>query len=215
MKCHYCGTEITQRDIFCCNCGTRQEPVREEAPAEQVSAAAEEYAFKPEMDRVRAYDLPPLPDFLMEMTGRNGQEPENPRAGCLPRLRLPTDRSLAKMVLLGILTLGIYPMVIFSRIVTELNIAASRYDGERTMPYFAMVLLTPLTLFIYMLVWFHDFSRRIGAELRRRRLVYQFGARDFWLWNILGSLILVGPFVYMNKLMKSMNLINRDFNIHG
>ena len=32
---------------------------------------------------------------------------------------------------------------------------------------------------------------------------------------ILGSLILVGPFIYIHKRMKAMNLINADYNAKG
>ena len=119
------------------------------------------------------------------------------------------------MIVLGILTLGIYPTVIWSRIVTELNIAASRYDGKRTMPYFAMLMLTPLTLGIYAFVWMHKLCHRIGDELDRRELGYSFGPGTFWLWGILGSLIIVGPFIFTHKLMKAMNRINGDFNTRG
>ena len=131
------------------------------------------------------------------------------------KLTLPTKRSLAKMFFLGIITLGIYPVVIWSRIVTELNIAASRHDGRRTMPYFAMVTLTPVTLGILPLVWMHNFCCRIGDELNFRRINYRFAPRDFWLWNVLGSLILVGPFIFIHKLMKAMNMVNDDFNRCG
>ncbi len=132
-----------------------------------------------------------------------------------PRIQLPTHRGLAKMFFLSIVTLGIYPTVIWSRIVTELNITASRYDGKRTMPFFAMSMLMPLTLGIYYLVWITGFCGRIGDELKRREIPYKFGASTFWLWNILGSLIVVGPFIYLHKLLKSMNLINAAFNEHG
>lgn len=132
-----------------------------------------------------------------------------------PALVLPTSRGLLKMIFLGILTLGIYDIVILSRVVTELNITASRYDGRRTMPFFGMTMLAPLTLFIYTLCWYHGLSDRIGNELHRRGINYSFGASTFWLWNVLGTLILVGPFVYTHKLMKSVNLINGDFNVNG
>lgn len=132
-----------------------------------------------------------------------------------PLLQLPTRRGLVKMIFLPLITLGIYGMVIWSRIVTELNIVASRHDGRRTMPYFAMNMLAPITLGIYPLIWIHGFCDRIGEELRRRKIAYEFGASTFWLWNVLGSLIIVGPFIYMHKLMKAMNLINADFNEHG
>ena len=132
-----------------------------------------------------------------------------------PRIQLPTRRGLGKMFFLGLITLGIYPMVIYSRIVTELNIAASRYDGKRTVSFLGMAMLSPLTLGIYAFVWYHNFCARIGEELQRRGVGYKFGPSQFWLWNILGSFILVGPFVFLHKLMKSMNLINKDFNEKG
>lgn len=132
-----------------------------------------------------------------------------------PRLQLPTCRGLAKMFFLSILTLGIYGSVIWSRIVTELNIVASPYDGKRTVPYQGMIGLSTITLGIYSFVWSHGFCKRIGQELKRRNINYKFGASTFWLWNILGSFILVGPFIYIHKLMKAMNLLNADFNERG
>ena len=98
---------------------------------------------------------------------------------------------------------------------TEVNIVASRHDGRRTIPYFAMVALSPVTLGILPLVWTHNFCCRIGDELDYRRINYAFGPRTFWLWGVLGSLILVGPFIYIHKLMKAMNMINDDFNRCG
>lgn len=119
------------------------------------------------------------------------------------------------MFFLGLLTLGIYPIVIWSRITTELNIVAGRHDGRRTMPFFGMILLTPLTLGILPLVWMHNFCCRVGDDLNFRRINYKFGPKTFWLWGILGSLILVGPFIFVHKLMKSMNMLNDDFNRIG
>ena len=95
----------------------------------------------------------------------------------------------------------------------EINVLASPHDGRHTMHYcLIFFLFSWLTLNIATLVWWHRISGRIGQELRRRNLQYSFGASDFWLWNILGSLIVIGPFVYIHKLMKAMNFINADWN---
>ena len=194
MKCHYCGNETDRRD-FCLHCGTRWQ----EEPAAAVMPVAEEL---PEIsDRELEAEFPT--DFHLDL------KPE------APALLLPDKRSLWKMVLFGILTLGIYPAVIWSRMVTELNIAASCHDGKRTMPYFAMLLLEPVTLGIFPLVWMHRFAGRIGSELSRRGIGYRFGARDFWLWGVLSTLILVGPFVFTCRLCRAMNLLNGDFNLRG
>lgn len=231
MKCHYCGTELSGSETFCRFCGTRQVPVPQAEPTVEWTTgpetpAADPYEFpmpkkapvfdeetfcwKPTDEELEAE----FPSFEPDVPAVPAPAPCAPEAQ-QPRLMLPTVRGLAKMFFLGILTLGIYPTVIWSRIVTELNIAASRHDGQRTMPYFAMVALSPITLGIFTLVWMHRLCRRIGNELARRNIDYKFGAKTFWLWNILGSLILVGPFIFLHKLMKSMNRINADFNING
>lgn len=95
----------------------------------------------------------------------------------------------------------------------ELNITASKYDGKRTMNYCLLsFIVAPLTLGLGWVVWSHKFSARIGNELERRNINYSFGAGSYWLWNVLGILILVGPFVYLHKLVKAVNLINEDYN---
>ena len=133
-----------------------------------------------------------------------------------PALQLRTSRGLLKMVLLGFITFGIYPLVVESHIGEELNLVASPHDGKRTM-HFCLIyfIFSWLTLGIAVFVWYHRTSDRIGDELKRRGIDYSFSATDFWLWDILGSLIIIGPFIYVAKRMKAMNLINEDYNQKG
>ncbi len=198
------------------------EPVYQPAPAyqptpvyqpEPVYQPAAAYQPEPAYQPAPTYQPMQQPAYQPQYSSAPVYTETNPSER--PRLQLPTHRSLVKMIFLPLLTFGIYGMVIWSRIVTELNIVASRHDGKRTMPYFGMTMLMPITLGIHSLVWIHGFCNRIGDELRRRNIPYEFGASTFWLWNVLGSLIVVGPFIYQHKLMKSMNLINADFNEHG
>ena len=136
--------------------------------------------------------------------------------GHAPRYQLPDRRSLAKMFFLGLLTGGIYNMAVYTRIPEELNMVASRHDGKRTQQFFWMLLLTVMTCGVYGFVWCHNLSDRIGDELRRRGISYRFDATTFWLWDVLGALLVgIGPFVYIHKLCKAMNHLNRDYNING
>ncbi len=133
-----------------------------------------------------------------------------------PAVQLKTNRGLLKYVLLSPLTLGIYPLVVMSGISSDINIVASRYDGKKTCHYLLMSLVFSwLTLGIYPLVWYHNLSARIGAERSRRGLGNDFGAGSFWGWNILGSLIMVGPFIYHYKLLHAMNDICASYNRYG
>ena len=261
MNCHYCGTPLRDKETFCLHCGTRLQPEALELEAALVSAVPNIAQPNPapvtEAPVIEATDKPqpvyeektfgwqpyggapakeePLFDFELAAE-------EQPA-----KLLLPTKRHLWKMIVFSILTCGIYPVVIWSRLVTEVNLVASRYDGKRSMPYFAMVALSPFTLGIHSLVWIHRLCNRIGTELQRRHLSYVFGPSDFWIWNFLmgalsgvclgvygqlvamrydpASLILVLPvvalitgcaaLVFTAKLMKAMNYLNEDFNLHG
>ena len=130
--------------------------------------------------------------------------------------QLKTNRGLLKYILLGIITLGIYPLVFMSSISNDINIICSRYDGKKTMHYCLLFfLIGPLTFGIGFIVWAHKISARIGAELSRRGIAYSFGAADYWLWNVIGSIIVVGPFIYLHKLAKAMNLLSEHYNVNG
>ena len=133
-----------------------------------------------------------------------------------PVSQLRTNRGLAKFIILSILTLGIYALVVFAHISEETNVVCSRYDGQKTMNYWLLVFIVgPLTLGIGYLVWHHKLCARIGSELTRRGLDCKFSAGDYWGWNILGTLIIVGPFIFCYKLFKAMNTLNADFNSKG
>ncbi len=141
---------------------------------------------------------------------------ENYQPSVAPVGQLKTNRSLVKVILLGLITFGIYPLVVYSEISTSINTIASRYDGKKTMHYaLVFFIFSWLTLGIVPLVWSHNISSRIGNELRRRGITYDFSAATFWLWSVLGSLIVVGPFVYIHKLCKAMNLLCEHYNING
>ena len=130
--------------------------------------------------------------------------------------KLNTSRGLVKFILLSIITLGIYALVYFSSVSESINEAASRYDGKKTMHFCLLAfIISPITFGIGTIVWFHKVSNRIGNELSRRGLGYSFSASTFWLWDVLGSLIFIGPFVYLHKLSKAMNMICADYNEKG
>lgn len=122
-----------------------------------------------------------------------------------------TNRSMVKMVLLSVVTCGIYGIWAMSTIGEDLNTLAP--EKKKTMHYCLMTFVFSwLTCGIYPLIWFHKMSEKTGEILRERNLGYTFGASDFWLWEVLGSCIVVGPFIYLNKLCKAMNLLCEDQN---
>ena len=86
-----------------------------------------------------------------------------------PAKKLKTNRRLWKLIVFGIITLGIYNIVAFEEMSGSLNLIASRYDGRKTMSFCLLFFLVSwATCGIGYLVWFHRISNRVGDELQRR-----------------------------------------------
>lgn len=126
---------------------------------------------------------------------------------------LTTDRSLTKFILFGILTFGIYDIYVLSKISSDINTIASKYDRQHTMNFCPILFIFSwMTLGIAPLVWIIRLSSRIGNEQQRRQIPQTMSVDVFLLWNILGCVIGVGPFIYLYKLLHSMNELCKDYN---
>lgn len=129
--------------------------------------------------------------------------------------QLKAHFGLLKTLLLSLITFGIYGIYAFAKAGSTLDTIVGRYDGKKTMSYWLLYFLVgPITFGIAYIVWFHKISARIGNELSRRKINYKFGAGTYWLWNIIGLLVVIGPFVYCYKLFKAMNLLVKDYNLN-
>ena len=147
---------------------------------------------------------------MSEFNNHNSEESSRPTC------QLKTNRSLAKMFFLGLITFGIYDIVAMSEISVSINKIATRHDSKKTMHYCLLFFVFSwLTLGIGIFVWYHRLSQRIGIELQKRGIEYKMSASSFWGWGIFGALILVGPFIYLHKLATSMNLLSADYNSKG
>lgn len=190
--CPQCGTELYNGSSFCGNCGCsiNNQAGRSLGSVNSVSGLT----ASPVAQTTRQ-----APTFAQTVP-----------------FQLKTNRSLLKFILLSMITFGIYGIVVMSVISTDINTIASKYDGRKTMHYcLVLFIFTWLTFGIVPIIWCHNLCERIGVELRRRGIAYKFSAGTYWLWGILGSIIFVGPFVYIHKLFKAMNLLAEDYNIHG
>ena len=203
--CLKCGKESFDTASFCIHCGTAfpatAEPKTSAASAPSMAVPPQTPPVTP-MAATAAYAAP-------SMTAASIAERKTVGV-------LKTNRSLLKYILLSIITLGIYSFSVMYTISTDINLIAFRYDGKKTMNFCAIAFIfSALTLGIAPLVWYHRISDRIGNELNRRGISYKFSSGTFWGWNVLGSLIIVGPFIYAHKLMKSMNLLCGHYNVNG
>ena len=197
MTCHYCGAEIRGNEPFCRHCGTRQQ--RAPQTEAEISTPVQAEPVILQEAAVQTPAKPAAPDYVektFDWQPYGAPAKEEPLvvindapSGQKPALQLPVKRSLVKMIFLGLLTFGIYPLVIWSRLTSEVNLVASRYDGKRSMPFLGMLMLSPLTLGIHSLVWMNKLCNRIGDELLRRGAEFSFSAKDFWIWAFLMGIL--------------------------
>ena len=130
-------------------------------------------------------------------------------------MQLRTNRGMLKCLLLSLVTFSIYGLICMIHVGQDVNTIASPHDGKKTMNYFLMLILAPFTIGILAIVWMHKICARMGSEIDRRGIMASFGAKDFWLWGVLGSLIVVGPFIFYHKFFKTINMLAEDYNTTG
>lgn len=126
-----------------------------------------------------------------------------------------TNRKLWKMVLFGIITLGIYPMIMQDKMIHELNIAAYHRDGKITLTPGSVAILFTITFFIYYFVWSHQYMARLQSELKSRQISYSCGPVHFWILGVLLGITLIAPLYLEHKVIKAHNLINENYNQNG
>lgn len=126
--------------------------------------------------------------------------------------KLSTDRSMWKLMILNILTLGIYSIIFFMPLSLDLDKVDPPREQGKTMSFLTAYILSLFTFSFVITVWHFLIAGRIEDALSRRDIDYNFGKGEFWKWYIFGSLILVGPFIYFHKLCKAMNLLCENYN---
>lgn len=142
------------------------------------------------------------------------RQPRTQRKYNPPARQLATCRSLLKFYFLGIFTLGIYDLVILSRISCEINLVAQK-DGKKTMHFLSMLILGFLTLGIVPIIWWHRLCKRMNRELGRRGIDDSFGAKHFWLLAVLGGITFICPLIFVAKFLRANNRLNRSYNRCG
>ena len=126
--------------------------------------------------------------------------------------KLKTNRNMWKLMILSILTFGLYTIMFFIPLSFDLDIVDPKRERGKTMNFLLAYILSIFTFQSVIIVWHYHIAERIEEALSRRNIEYDFGTDDFWKWYFLGSLILVGPFIYFHRLCKAMNLLCENYN---
>ncbi|MBR1765208.1 MAG: DUF4234 domain-containing protein [Ruminococcus sp.] len=244
MFCGSCGQNLSA--VSAAPAPAPEMPAAVPAPEMPAAAAPAQPGEMPMMQTVYAYSDPaptpaPMPAYDPNMAAQPAYDPNmaaqpayapNMAAGygyaqpgapvyvqpvyAQPVAQLSTSRGVLKCFLLSLITFGIYTLIFWSGISTDINTIAQRYDGKKTMHFCLLFFIVgPLTLGIGYLVWMHNLCSRIGNELGRRGQTYSFGAGDFWIFGFLLSFTIVCPIIFFHKLCTAMNVLSANYNQIG
>jgi len=124
---------------------------------------------------------------------------------------MKTNRSMLVLILLTIVTFGIYPLFFWSGYARDMNIVCLG-DNRHTRGVLARIVFSILTLGIYDLIWMYCAGERISRNAYARGLQCNVTGGSVVLWHVLGSLIVVGPFIALYKLIDGLNDLCYAYN---
>jgi heme/copper-type cytochrome/quinol oxidase subunit 2 len=121
-------------------------------------------------------------------------------------------RSLLTLVLLSIITCGIYGIIFWYSYSDDMN-RICKGDGKDTKNYIIVILLSFITCGIYYWVWLYGVGNRLSENAPRYGTNFQENGTTILLWMIVGSMLCgIGSFVAMHIMIKNMNELGDRYN---
>ena len=195
MFCSNCGHEVPDGTKICPNCG------KEVAPDsfKQIENAANNVFNSAEQGFTSAVN-----DVKDTFTGNN-----NAYTGAAP---LKTDRNLLILILLSLITCGIYTYYFIYTLARDINIACDG-DGEETPGLVAFILLGMITCGIYCFYWYYKVGNRLYNNAPRYGMTFEENGTTILLWMVIGALLCgVGVYVGLYFIIKNTNAICEGYN---
>ena len=125
---------------------------------------------------------------------------------------MKTNRSIIALILLSIVTFGIYPLFFWHKYVRDLNKVCAG-DGRNTNGLLVAILLSIITFGIYSIVWTYGMQNRLRDNADRYNAGLIKGGGTVLCWSIFGSLLFgIGPLVALYIQIDSMNRLCYGYN---
>ncbi len=115
------------------------------------------------------------------------------------------------LIVLSIITFGIYPLFFWHGYARDMNIVCAG-DGRKTSGIIVQVVFSIFTLGIYNLIWIYSAGDRIFYNCTKRNIPNTVSGGSVLLWYVLGSFILIGPFIGLYQLISGLNQLCISYN---
>jgi hypothetical protein len=120
-------------------------------------------------------------------------------------------RGLATVILLSFVTFGIYGLYWIYSLAKDVN-AICEGDGKKTAGLLKYFLLGMITFGIYCMVWIYMLGDRLQDNGPKYNLTIKESGGTLLLWFLLGSFIIVGPFIALHIIIKNVNALAAEYN---
>jgi heme/copper-type cytochrome/quinol oxidase subunit 2 len=120
-------------------------------------------------------------------------------------------RSLLTLILLSIVTFGIYGLYWIYKLAKDLN-AMCEGDGKKTSGLLFVFFITLITFGIYFFFWVFAVGDRIQDNGPKYNLNFKESGSTVLLWYLLGAFIIVGPFIAYHIIIKNTNALAEEYN---
>ena len=126
--------------------------------------------------------------------------------------KLRTDRGIISLILLSMITCGIYGYYFIYTLARDVNTACAE-DGEETAGLGLYILLSIITCGFYNIYWIYKLGNRLADNAPRYGMTFQETGTTVLLWKILGALICwVGTYYGDYIIIKNTNAICDAYN---
>ncbi|MDR0623461.1 MAG: DUF4234 domain-containing protein [Treponema sp.] len=121
------------------------------------------------------------------------------------------NRSMVVYIILSIITLGIYSLYWIHKLAKDMNTICDG-DGKKTGGLLKCFFLGLITFGIYNWVWLFMLGDRLQDNASRYGLTFKESGTAVLLWALLGSVIIVGPFISLHIVIKNINSLAGEYN---
>ncbi|MCI8371211.1 MAG: DUF4234 domain-containing protein [Lachnospiraceae bacterium] len=127
-------------------------------------------------------------------------------------MRVEENRNLLTVILLTIVTCGLYNYYFLYSIARDMNVVCEG-DGKQTGGMVQFILLSFITCGIYSWIWYYGIGNRMAENAPRYGLTFSENGTTILMWLVLGSCCCgIGIFVAIHILCKNMNALAHAYN---
>ena len=120
-------------------------------------------------------------------------------------------RGLAGLIILSFITFGIYGLYWIYKLAKDVNLICEG-DGKKTAGLLKYLLLGIITFGIYDFIWVYMLGDRLQDNAQKYNITIKESGETVLLWFLLGSFIIIGPFIALHIIIKNVNALADEYN---